>query len=105
MYDDIFLDLDEDESQERGLTSMEEDPDLTFKVAELHLLGLLYCKCEPKDRVDKFYYFFQIGLEENISCEDKDIAKYIPIMGEICYGAIIELYNQEHEKVGGELVR
>ena len=95
-HNDIFV-IDCDD---RELESMEEDPDLTFRVAELQLLGLMYCKCEPKIRVQKFYEFFQPGLEDAISCEDKDIITFIPTMGRICYSAIIELYNQEYDGVG-----
>ena len=52
MLHDIFLMVDDmDSDEEREIESMEEDPELTFRVAELQLLGLLYCKCEPKVRI------------------------------------------------------
>ena len=89
-YEDVFI----VDGEDRELESMEEDPDLTFRVAELQLLGLLYCKCEPKIRVQKFYEFFQPGLEEAISCEDRDIITFIPTMGKISYSLIIDLYRE-----------
>ena len=51
MYSDLFIEFEDDEDQDRDIESMEEDPNLTFKVAELTLLGLLYCKCDHKTRV------------------------------------------------------
>ena len=80
--------------------SMEEDPELTFRVDELNLLGILYCKCEPEIRAERFYSFLQPGLEEQISCQDRDIEVFVPVMGRICYEAIICCYNQEQENLG-----
>ena len=41
------LKVKEDEDMNRQEESFEEDPELTFRVDELNLLGILYCKCEP----------------------------------------------------------
>ena len=66
---------------------------------ELNLLGLLYCKCEPAVRVERFYAFLQPGLEEQISCEDRDLEVFVPLMGRVCYEAIIGCYNAEQIKL------
>ena len=58
VLDDVFILHDEDDDEGRDPESMEDDPELTFRVPELQLLGLLYCKCEPKIRIRKFYEFF-----------------------------------------------
>ena len=47
MQDNIFVYFKEDEDMNRQEESFEEDPELTFRVDELNLLGILYCKCEP----------------------------------------------------------
>jgi len=85
--------------------SLEEDPELTFRVDELNLLGILYCKCEPEVRADRFYSFLQPGLEEQISCEDRDLECFVPVMGRICYEAIINCFNEEHESQGSDQAR
>ena len=85
--------------------SFEEDPELTFRVDELNLLGILYCKCEPDVRAERFYAFLQPGLEEQISCEDRDLEVFVPIMGRMCYEAIITCFNQEHESQGSDQAR
>ena len=55
MLDDIFILLEDEDDMVRDLESMEEDPELKFRVDELLLLGLIYCKSEPEVRVTKFY--------------------------------------------------
>ncbi len=57
MQDNIFVVIQDDEDHLRAEESFEEDPELTFRVDELSLLGILYCKCEPKVRVEKLYTF------------------------------------------------
>ena len=79
--------------------SMEEDPELTFRVDELNLLGILYCKCEPEIRAERFYSFLQPGLEEQISCQDRDLEVFVPVMGRICYEAVICCFNQEQDNL------
>ena len=64
MQDNIFIVIQDDEDHLRAEESFEEDPELTFRVDELNLLGLLYCKCEPAERIEKFFTFLQPGLEE-----------------------------------------
>ena len=78
---------------------------MTFRVDELNLLGILYCKCDPKTRIDRFYSFLQPGLEEQISCEDRDLEVFVPLMGRICYEAIINCFNTEEESKGGTQAR
>ena len=55
--DNIFIVLDEEEDHFRSDDSLEEDPELTFRVDELNLLGLLYCKCDLAERIERFYTF------------------------------------------------
>ena len=56
-------------------------------------------------RIDRFYTFLQPGLEEQISCEDKDLEVFVPLMGRICYEAIINCFNMEEESKGGANAR
>ena len=79
-----------------------EENELTFRVDELNLLGILYCKCEPAVRAERFYTFLQPGLDENIGCEDRDLEEFMPVMGRICYEAIISCFNEEHDKMGSD---
>lgn len=95
MWDNIFIDIQDEEDHYREEESAEEDPELAFRVDELNLFGLLYCKCEPEVRVERFYSFLQPGLEEQISCEDRDLEVFVPLMGRICYEAVINCYNAE----------
>ena len=90
----IFRDEDD---MYRAEESFEEDPEMTFRVDELNLLGLMYCKCEPKVRVERFYAFLQPGLEDQISSEDRDLEVFVPLMGRIAYEAIINCFNAEYE--------
>ena len=62
--DDLFIHFKDQEDEMRQEESFEEDPELLFNVDNLNLLGILYCKCEPKIRVTKFYELLQPGLEE-----------------------------------------
>ena len=89
MYDNIFVYYKDEADENRQDESLEEDPELTFRVDELNLLGIMYCKCEPEVRAERFYAFLQPGLEEQISCEDRDLEVFVPTMGRICYEAII----------------
>ena len=82
---------------------MEEDPSLTFKVQELMILGILYCKATPRARVKKFYDLLQPGLEDSISAGDYNIEYYILLMANICYTAVISLFNQIHKDAGDML--
>ena len=66
---------------------------MTFRVDELCLLGILYCKCDARTRTEHFYTFLQPGLEEQISCQDRDIETFVPMMGRICFEAIINTFN------------
>ena len=93
MQDNIFLYFKDDADVQRTEESVEEDPELTFRVDELNLLGIMYCKCEPEVRAERFYSFLQPGLDEQISCEDRDLEVFVPIMGRICYEAMINCYN------------
>ena len=56
-------------------------------------------------RIDRFYSFLQPGLEEQISCEDRDLEVFVPLMGRICYEAIISCFNAEEESRGGPNAR
>ena len=47
MQDNIFVVYQDDDDHYRQEESFEEDPQLTFRVDELNLLGILYCKCDP----------------------------------------------------------
>ena len=47
MQDNIFVVYQDDDDHYRQEESFEEDPQLTFRVNELNLLGILYCKCDP----------------------------------------------------------
>ena len=102
MQDNIFRYIKDDEDQNRKNESIEEDPELVFRVDELNLLGMLYCKCEPDVRAEHFYTFLQPGLDEQISCTDRDLEVFVPIMGRICYEAVINCFNQEHESQGSD---
>ena len=93
----------EGEEEGRDLDSMEEDPELTFRVDHLMLLGILYCKTVPRNRIKKFYVLLQPGMEDTISAGDKEIERFLPLMGFICYKALISLYNQEHRDAGNDL--
>ena len=62
--------LAEDEEEMRDIDSMEEDPELTFKVDELLLLGILYCRASPRNRIRKFYSVLQTGMDDQISAGD-----------------------------------
>ena len=93
MQDNIFRVFQDESDPFRQEESFEEDPELTFRVDELFLLGILYCKCEASVRVEKFYSFLQPGLEEQISCEDRDLEVFIPLMGRICFEAMINCFN------------
>ena len=64
MQDNIFVVYKDEEDKFRQEESFEEDYQLTFRVDELNLLGILYCKCEPDVRTERFYGFLQPGLEE-----------------------------------------
>ena len=57
MQDNIFRVFKDDQDYNRHDESVEEDPELTFRVDELNLLGILYCKCEPEIRAERFYAF------------------------------------------------
>ena len=57
MQDNIFVVFQDETDHYREEESFEEDEGLTFRVDELNLLGLLYCKCEPKVRIERFYAF------------------------------------------------
>merc|ERR1712110_603811 len=46
----IFLVNSDIEEEGRDLDSMDEDPDLTFNVMNLMLLGCLYCRSSPRNR-------------------------------------------------------
>ena len=93
MQDNIFVVFHDDADHYREEESFEEDEALTFRVDELNLLGILYCKCEPEVRAERFYAFLQPGLDEHISNEDRDLEVFVPLMGRICYEAIINCYN------------
>ena len=49
------MELPEGDEEDRDLDSMEEDPELAFKVDALMLLGILYCRTSPRIRIKKFY--------------------------------------------------
>ena len=51
----LFVELPEGDEEDRDLDSMEEDPELAFKVDALMLLGILYCRTSPRTRIKKFY--------------------------------------------------
>ena len=85
------------------MSSMEEDPELEFKVDALMLLGILHCRTSPRKRIQKFYAMLQPGLDDQISACDTDIERFLPLMGFICYKAVISLYNQEHKEAGNDL--
>lgn len=105
MQDNIFIVMQDEDDHYRAEESFEDDPELTFRVDELNLLGLLYCKCSMEERVEKFYTFLQPGLEEQISCTDRDLEEFVPLMGRICFEAMINCYNQEHEAAGSDQVK
>ena len=73
----------------------EDDPELTFKVNELMLLGILYCCATPMKKTKKFYSLLQSGLDSQIAASDKDTEHYLPLLGRICYIEMISLYNNE----------
>ena len=102
MQDNIFRVFQNEEDHYREEESFEEDDQLTFRVDELNLLGILYCKCEPQVRAERFYAFLQPGLDDHIACTDRDLEAFIPMMGRICYEALINCYNQEHESMGSD---
>ena len=62
--------MNDDEEEMRDIDSMEEDPELTFKVDELLLLGILYCRSSPRNRIRKFYSVLQTGMDDQISAGD-----------------------------------
>ena len=93
MQDNIFVVFTDDSDHFREEESFEEDDQLTFRVDELNLLGLLYCKCEKTVRAERFYAFLQPGLDDHIACTDRDLEVFVPLMGRICYEAMINCYN------------
>ena len=99
----LFVELPEGDVEGRDLDSMEEDPELAFKVDALMLLGVLYCRTAPRIRIKKFYSMLQPGLDDQISACDLDIERLLPLMGFICYKAIISQYNQEHREAGNHM--
>ena len=105
MAGDLFLMHNDEDDEVRDQESIEEDPTLQFRVAELNLLGLMYCKCDATYRIKSFFDFFQPGLEDQISCNDRDLEVFIPLMGRICYTTIIDLFNEEHEHHGTSQAR
>ena len=105
MQDNIFIYYKDEADANREIDSIEEDPELTFRVDELNLLGILYCKCEPEVRAERFYSFLQPGLDEQISCEDRDLEVFVPVMGRICYEAMINCFNEEHVSQGSDQAR
>ena len=57
MQDNIFVVMHDEYDHYREEESFEEDDALTFRVDELNLFGILYCKCEPHVRAERFYSF------------------------------------------------
>ena len=105
MQDNIFVNRPDDDDHYREEESEQEDPELTFRVDELNLLGLMYCKCEPAVRIERFYAFLQPGLEDQIGCADRDLEVFVPLMGRITYEAIISCYNEEFQTKSSEKTR
>ena len=56
------------------------------------LLGLLYCRSNRRQRAEKFYELIEIELTESLAVTDKEFRSYIPVMFEIVYILMIELY-------------
>ena len=65
----LFVEASE-EDEGREQESMDEDPELTFKVNELMLLACLYCRSSPRNRIKKFYALLQTGMDAQISAAD-----------------------------------
>ena len=80
---------------EEGEEIDEYDPELAFKVEEMMLLGILYCRAQPRKRINKLYSLLQSGLDDQISASDRDIERFVPLMGKICYIAMISFYNED----------
>ena len=83
----------------------EEVDNIKFRVENLLILGMMYCKCDRKERVEAFFMHLVPGLEDQISCGDKDLEHAFQMMGKISYGAILKTYNEEHEANGSDLTR
>ena len=68
----LFMEPSEDVEDEEGRDpdSMNEDPELTFRVNELMLLAVLYCRSSPRNRIKKFYALLQCGMDPQISAQD-----------------------------------
>ena len=67
----------------------EEVDKIKFRVENLLLLGIMYCKCDRQQRVENFYMHLVPGLGDQISAGDKDLVHAMPMMGRIAYGAIL----------------
>lgn len=73
----------------------EEDQPLSERrlyVPWVMLLGLLYCRSNRRQRAEKFYELVEIELTESLSTHDKEFRSYIPVMCEIVYMLMFELY-------------
>ena len=87
------------------VSDVQEIDKIKFRVENLLLLGIMYCKCDRKERVEAFYLHLVPGLEDQISCGDKDLLHAMQMMGRISYGALLKCYNEEHESNGSDLTR
>ena len=83
----------------------EEIDKIKFRVENLLLLGIMYCKCDRLQRVENFYMHLVPGLGDQISAGDKDLVMAMQMMGRISYGALLKCYNEEHEANGSDLTR
>jgi hypothetical protein len=59
------------------------------------ILGILYCLSNSKQRAERFYELIASEMEETIDTTDPDFQEYFPIIGEISYVFILEIYNGE----------
>ena len=87
MFDETFL--DEQAAYEEGQPLEER----RIYVPWLMLLGLLYCRSNKKERAETFYELVEIQLTESLASDDPEFIAYVPIMVEIAFNLMFNLYQ------------
>lgn len=73
----------------------EGDPENTFFIPYLLLLGILYCAANPTRKAQKFFELCQIDLDPDIKKNDPEFLDLFPKMLEISYDLMLRIYKEK----------
>ena len=95
MFDETFLDVQEDWEKGQPLSERR------VYVPWLMLMGLLYCRSNRQERAEKFYELIEIQLTDTLSKNDPEFLAYVPIMFNIVYTLMLNLYERHRDLTPG----